>query len=234
MDEWPPKLARPRTLYLQKSGRLSWEAPDAKEASFDEYISDPMKPVPFTPYITGNMSYNYMTDDQRFASSRPDVLVYATEPLESDVRVAGPLKANLFVSTTGTDSDFIVKLIDVFPGDVPDPQPNPENIKMGGYQMLVRGEPFRGKFRKAYDKPVPFSPGKVEQIEFEMPDVCHAFRRGHRIMIQIQSTWFPLVDRNPQKFMRIHEAREADFQKATQRIYRQAGAASGLTIGVLD
>jgi uncharacterized protein len=234
MDDWPPKQARPKTLYLQKGGMLSWSTPEAGGESYDEYISDPMKPIPFTPYTASGMSTNYMTDDQRFASSRTDVLVYSTQALDADVRVAGPLKASLYVSTTGTDSDFIVKLIDVFPGDAPNPQPNPENVKMGGYQMLVRGEPFRGKFRKSFSQPEPFTPGKMEKIEFEMPDIFHAFRRGHRIMIQVQSSWFPLVDRNPQKFMKIHEARESDFQKATQKIYRSPAAASSLTVHVLE
>lgn len=234
METWPPKSAKSRALYFQPAQQLSWNPPSGSSESFDEYVSDPAKPVPFTPYITNNMSYNYMTDDQRFASSRTDVLVYQTDPLESDVRVAGPLKASLFVSTSGTDSDFVVKLVDVFPGDAPDPQPNPENVRMGGYQMLVRGEPFRGKFRNGFDKPEPFSPGKVEKIEFELPDVFHAFRRGHRIMVQVQSTWFPLADRNPQKFMKIHEAKHGDFQKATQRVYRGTGTASSLTLLAIE
>ncbi len=233
LDAWPPKEASPRTLYFQPQGKLATAAP-AGTAAFDEYISDPMKPVPFTPYITNRMDYNYMTDDQRFAASRPDVLVYQTEVLESDLRLAGPLKASLYVSTTGTDSDWIVKLIDVYPADAPDNNPNPGEVRMGGYQMLVRGEPFRGRFRNGFDKPEPFTPGRVERVEFELPDIFHAFRRGHRLMVQVQSTWFPLTDRNPQKFVSVHEAKASDFQKATQRVYTGGASASALTVRVLD
>ncbi len=233
LDAWPPKEAKSRTLYFQPQGKLATAAP-AGTAAFDEYISDPMKPVPFTPYITNRMDYNYMTDDQRFASSRPDVLVYQTEVLESDLRLAGPLKASLYVSTTGTDSDWIVKLVDVYPADAPDNNPNPAGVRMGSYQMLVRGEPFRGRFRNGFDKPEAFTPGKVEKVEFELPDVFHTFRRGHRLMVQVQSTWFPLTDRNPQKFVPIHEAKVSDFQKAAQRVYTGGQSASALTVRVLD
>jgi putative CocE/NonD family hydrolase len=179
------------------------------------------------------MTYEYMTADQRFASSRTDVLVYQTEPLDGDVTVAGPLTASLWISTTGTDSDWVVKLIDVYPGNYPDPDPNPRDVRMGGYQQLVRGEPFRGKFRKSFAIPVPFEPGKPDKVEFQLPDVFHTFGRGHRIMVQVQSSWFPLVDRNPQKFMKIDQARPSDFQKATQRVYRSEKMASGITVGVL-
>jgi hypothetical protein len=233
LDAWPPKEAKPRTLYFHPQGKLATAAP-AGTAAFDEYISDPMKPVPFTPYITNRMDYAYMTDDQRFAASRPDVLVYQTEVLESDLRVAGPLKASLYVSTTGTDSDWVVKLVDVYPADAPDNNPNPAGVRMGSYQMLVRGEPFRGRFRNGFDKPEAFTPGKVEKVEFELPDVFHTFRRGHRLMVQVQSTWFPLTDRNPQKFVPIHEAKASDFQKATQRVYTGGQSASALTVRVLD
>jgi len=173
-----------------------------------------------------------------------DVLVYLTEPLETDLRVAGPLKATLYVSSTGTDSDWVVKLIDVYPPDFPDPDPpryredSPPSAaifpKMGGYQQLVRGEPFRGKFRNSYEKPQPFTPGKMERVEFELPDVYHAFRRGHRVMIHVQSSWFPLVDRNPQKFLKISEARAEDFQKATQRVYRSGRNASKMQLMVME
>jgi putative CocE/NonD family hydrolase len=233
MEAWPPKDAKKRTYYFREEGRLLTDAPAAAEA-FDEYLSDPNRPVPFLPYIDRGMNYNYMTDDQRFAATRPDVLVYQTEPLEQDVRVAGPLRAILHVSTTGTDADWVVKLVDVFPNDAPDPQPNPKEIRMGGYQMLVRGEPFRGRFRTGFDKPTPFTPGKVELVEFELPDVFHTFRRGHRIMIHVQSSWFPLVDRNPQKFVRIHEAKASDFIRATHRVYRSKQAASAVILPVVD
>jgi putative CocE/NonD family hydrolase len=233
MEAWPPRDAKRRTYYFREDGRLLTDAPAAAEA-FDEYLSDPNRPVPFLPYIDRGMNYNYMTDDQRFAATRPDVLVYQTEPLEQDVRVAGPLRAILHVSTTGTDADWVVKLVDVFPNDAPDPQPNPKEIRMGGYQMLVRGEPFRGRFRTGFDKPTPFTPGKVELVEFELPDVFHTFRRGHRIMIHVQSSWFPLVDRNPQKFVRIHEAKASDFTRATHRVYRSKQAASAVILPVVD
>ena len=179
------------------------------------------------------MTREYMVEDQRFASRRPDVLVYQTPILDRDVTLAGPIKATLFVSTTGTDSDFVVKLIDVFPDSMPDPDPNPAGVTMGGYQMLVRGEPMRAKFRNSYSTPEPMPPGKVTKVEFTLPDVNHAFLRGHRIMIQIQSSWFPLVDRNPQKFLDINRATESDFQKATQRVYRSAPNNSRITVSVL-
>jgi putative CocE/NonD family hydrolase len=194
--------------------------------------------------VTQNMAVTYMVGDQRFASSRTDVLVYQTEPLEAELRVAGPVKATLYVSTTGTDSDWVVKLIDVYPPDFPDPELEPQQQsedstplailpKMGGYQQLVRGEPFRGKFRNSFEKPQPFTPGRTEKIEFELPDVYHAFRRGHRVMVHVQSSWFPLVDRNPQKFLKISEAKAEDFQKATQRVYRSGKNASSLQLLVL-
>jgi putative CocE/NonD family hydrolase len=233
LDAWPPREAETKTYFFQAGGKLSANAPDQPGDAFDEYVSDPNKPVPFLPYIDRGMNYNYMTDDQRHAAARPDVLVYQTEPLNQDLRVAGPLRATLYVSTTGTDSDWVVKLIDVYPNDAPDPSPNPAGVHMGGYQMLVRGEPFRGKFRNGFDKPAPFVPGRVEKVEFALPDVFHAFRRGHRLMVQVQSTWFPLADRNPQKFMPIKDAKAGDFVKATQRVYRSRGEASGLAVPVL-
>jgi len=153
--------------------------------------------------------------------------------LEEDLTLAGPLKVTLQVSTTGTDSDFVVKLIDVYPNDFPDPNPNPKRVRMGGYQQLVRGEPFRGKFRRSFEKPEPFTPGQMDKIAFQMPDVFHTFRRGHKVMIQVQSSWFPLVDRNPQKFVEIPKAKPADFQKATQRVYFGPVGGSAVTVRVL-
>jgi uncharacterized protein len=233
LDSWPPKNVVKKTFYFQSAGKLSSQRPSAGSEEFDEYVSDPAKPVPHISWISTQMTYEYMTADQRFASSRTDVLVYQSEPLEGDVTVAGPLTASLWVSTTGTDSDWVVKLIDVYPGNYPDPDPNPKDVRMGGYQQLVRGEPFRGKFRKSFVNPVPFEPGKPDKVEFQLPDVFHNFGRGHRIMVQVQSSWFPLVDRNPQKFMKIDEARPSDFQKATQRVYRSDKMPSGITVGVL-
>jgi uncharacterized protein len=224
---WPPKGLQPMTLSLDAAGRLSTTAPRDRNG-FDEYVSDPNRPVPYIGYIGAGMTGDYMTEDQRFASQRTDVLTYRTEPLDRDVIIAGPIKISLTVSSTGTDSDFVVKVIDVYPNDYPTPpaaagQPVPANaVKMGGYQQLVRGEPFRGKFRRSFEKPEALKPGEPVTISFELPDVYHAFRPGHRIMVQVQSSWFPLVDRNPQKFMEIPQAGPADFQKATQRVYRSS------------
>ncbi|MFL6215980.1 MAG: CocE/NonD family hydrolase [Blastocatellia bacterium] len=237
LTEWPPKDAQPVTFYLQSSGRLGAQAPaDDAARGFDEYISDPNRPVPYLGYIVKGMTSDYMTDDQRFAAERPDVLVYQGEPLAEDMTIAGPIKVDLTVSTSTTDSDFVVKLIDVYPGDYPTPpvpegQPVPANaIKMGGYQQLVRGEPFRGKFRNGFDRPEPFAPGKPSAIHFATPDVYHCFRKGHRIMVQVQSSWFPIIDRNPQKFIEIPKATAADFQKATERVYRARDLNSSLTL----
>ncbi|MBL8294656.1 MAG: CocE/NonD family hydrolase, partial [Bryobacterales bacterium] len=231
LSQWPPAGSREANLYLHAEGRLRFEAPST--GGFDEYVSDPARPVPYIAGIANTMTREHMLDDQRFAATRPDVLVYQTEPLEGDITVAGPLEANLHVSTTGTDADWVVKLIDVYPPDFPDPSPNPERIKMGGFQQLVRGEPFRGKFRNSFEKPEPFTPGAVTKVGFKLPDVFHTFRTGHRIMVQIQSSWFPLVDRNPQKFVDIYNARKEDFQKATHRVYRSAGSLSSLEVRIL-
>ena len=232
-DAWPPKQTTQRTLYFHAKGALSFTAPaDAKNA-FDEFVSDPAKPVPYTLEHTQGYPRGYPTHDQRFAASRPDVLVYETEPLEEDLTFAGPLQATLHVSTTGTDADWVIKLIDVYAGDFPDPKPNPAYVAMGGYQQLVRGDVFRGKFRNSFEKPEPFKPGELAKIEFEIPDICHTFRRGHRVMIHVQSTWFPLVDRNPQTFVNIPTAKPEDFQKATHRLHRGSKAASSLTVRVL-
>ena len=233
-DSWPPKQAAPRTLFFRASGALAFEPPSESKDAFDEYVSDPAKPVPYTLEFTTGYPRSYPVHDQRFAASRPDVLVYETEPLEEDLTFAGPLKAALHVSTTGTDSDWVIKLIDVYAGDSPDPNPNPAHVAMGGYQQLVRGDVFRGKFRNSFEKPEPFEPGKVAKIEFDIPDIFHTFRRNHRVMIQVQSSWFPLVDRNPQKFVNIPTAKLEDFQKATQRVYRTASAPSSLGVQVLE
>jgi putative CocE/NonD family hydrolase len=232
-DAWPPKQVTPRTLYFKAGGALSFDAPKDKAPAFDEYISDPAKPVPFTNDPSTTYPKAYPIEDQRFVSSRTDVLVYQTEPLEEDLTLAGPLKATLHVSTTGTDSDWVVKLIDVYPGDFPNPEPNPADVKLGGCQQLVRGDVFRGRFRNSFEKPEPFEPGKPAKVEMNIPDVCHNFRRGHRVMVQVQSSWFPLVDRNPQTFVDIAKAKPGDFQKATQHVHRSGGMASSLTVQVL-
>ncbi|HWT88810.1 MAG TPA: CocE/NonD family hydrolase [Candidatus Angelobacter sp.] len=230
-DSWPPKNIEPRKLYFGPKGRLSFDAP--KDGGFDEYTSDPAKPVPFVETLDNEVPREYMTADQRFAAKRPDVLVYQTEPLEVDITVAGEVSPQLWVSSSGTDSDFDVKLIDVYPMNFPDPQPNPKELHMGGYEQLVRGEPFRAKYRNSFEKPEALTPNQPTALNFSLPSVNHTFRRGHRIMVQIQSTWFPLTDRNPQKFVDISKATEADFQKATERVYRGGTQASSLLLPVL-
>ncbi len=232
-DAWPPKSSQVKTLYFHSGGKLSFDAPASEATTYDEYISDPAHPVPFLDYFALDFPRAYMTGDQRFASRRTDVLTYQTPPLDSDVTISGPLNVTLHVSTTGTDSDFVVKLVDVYPDDFPDPKPNPANMRMGGYQQLIRGEPMRGKFRHSFEKPEPFTPGKLDQVSFEMPAVNHAFRPGHRIMVQVQSSWFPLCDLNPQKFVNIPDANAGDFQKATERVYHEPSAASGIQVHVM-
>ncbi|MBK1891133.1 CocE/NonD family hydrolase [Undibacterium sp. 14-3-2] len=240
-SSWPPQQAQNRTLYFSANGKLSWKEPQEEFNTFDEYISDPKKPVPFISYVATGVPREYMVSDQRFASTRPDVLVYQTDVLEEDVTIAGPVNPRLFVSTSGTDADWVVKLIDVYPDDYPERQAPrdrgsdvpPPAIKMAGYQQLVRGEPLRGKFRHGFEKPMPFAPGKVDTVSYRMPDINHTFRRGHRIMVQVQSSWFPLIDLNPQKFMDIPKANPDDFQKATQRVYRSPGQYSGIAVQVL-
>jgi putative CocE/NonD family hydrolase len=232
-SEWPPKSAKQQKLYLHAGGKLSFTAPTSSEGS-DEYVSDPNKPVPYYDKVVLDMARSYMDGDQRFASRRTDVLTYETEPFEQDVTFAGPVSPVLHVATSGTDSDFIVKLIDVYPDDYPNPNPNPEELRMGGYQQLVRGEPFRGKFRHSFEKPEAFTPGKVEQIQFQMPDIDHCFRRGHRIMVQVQSTWFPLVDRNPQTFTNVPTAKPSDYKKATERVYHSEADESYLEVSVFQ
>lgn len=247
-DDWPPRAANSKTLYLDGKGKLSWDQP--ANSGFDEYLSDPNKPVPYIGFVASGVLNSYMTEDQRFAATRPDVVVYKTEPLDHDVTGFGPISVDLKVSTSSTDSDFVVKVIDVYPPDYPDfsapagggrggaqappgPPQGPANaVKMGGYQELIRGEPFRGKFRKSFEKPVAFEPGKPDRITFRLPDVAHTWREGHRIMVQIQSSWFPLVDRNPQKFMDIPKALSSDFTKATERVYFGGADGSKLELRV--
>jgi putative CocE/NonD family hydrolase len=211
-------------------------------------VSDPNKPVPFVNYVAQTVPQEYMVSDQRFAAARTDVLTYQTDVLQEDVTIVGPVLPRLFVSTSGTDSDWDVKLIDVYPPDYPQSKLDearseekgkpPTDVSappfiMGGYEQLVRGEPFRGKFRHSFEKPEPFTPGKVAEVGFAMQDVNHTFRRGHRIMVQVQSSWFPLTDRNPQTFLNIPDAKPSDFVKATQRVYHGQGQTSGIETNVL-
>lgn len=229
---WPPNETENRTLYFQPNGKLSFDTVQRTD-SWDEYVSDPNSPVPYQAGIQTGRTREYMIDDQRFAARRPDVKVYQTDVLTEDLTLTGPVLANLVVSTTGTDADYVVKLIDVYPENTPAPSPNPRNIIMGGYQMLVRGEIMRGKYRNSFEKPEPFIPGMVTKVNYALPDVAHTFKKGHRIMVQVQNSWFPLADRNPQKFMDIYQADPSDFQKATHRIFHDVNNASALTLTVL-
>ena len=232
-DTWPPADAKEQKLFFTNNGRLAFgQAPESSNAGFDEYISDPAKPVPYTMQITPRYNRDYFVEDQRFAAFRPDVLVYSGDALTEDLTITGPIEAELYVSTTGTDADWVVKVIDVYPDDAPDPKTNPGNIRMGGYQRLIRGDIIRGKFRNSFEKPEPFVPGVVTKVEFELPDIQHAFLKGHRIMVQIQSSWFPLFDRNPQTFCNIRTAREADFRKATHRLFHTRQYPSGIKFRV--
>jgi putative CocE/NonD family hydrolase len=240
--QWPPAEKQDRPIYLQAGGGLAWEAPASTNA-FSEYSSDPAHPVPYTEDVHFERTREYMTDDQRFASRRPDVLTFQTPVLSEDLTLAGPVTADLKVSISATDADFVVKLIDVFPDDFsydPKEQPAaprsrdlPANYPMGGYEMLVHGEIMRGRFRDGFEKPVPFQPGKVETVRFSLPDVAHTFKKGHRLMIQVQSSWFPLADRNPQKFVDIYTCDDKDFQKATIHVYHDGENPSRIILPVL-
>ena len=240
---WEPNGSSDTPLYLEANGKLSFEksAGGAGSAAYDEYVSDPMHPVPYTQKITLNYPREFMTEDQRFVSGRPDVLVYQTEPLTEDLMVAGNIKPQLFISSSGTDSDFVVKLIDVFPDDykypngVKPPSASASCIfEPGGYEMLLRGEPFPARFRNSYEKPEPLTPNTPTKISYVMPGITHTFKKGHRIMVQIQSTWFPLVARNPQKFMPNYKlGTDADFQKATERVYHSGANTSQIMLPIV-
>jgi putative CocE/NonD family hydrolase len=231
-SNWPPKDTEEKTLYLQPNGKLGFDKIQRTD-SWDEYVSDPNSPVPYQEGVQAKRTREYMIDDQRFAARRPDVQVYQTDTLTEDITLTGPVLANLVVSTTGTDADYVVKLIDVYPEDAVSPVPNPRNILMGGYQMLVRGEIMRGKYRNSFENPEAMVPGLVTKVNYALPDVAHTFKKGHKIMIQVQNSWFPLGDRNPQKFMDIYTAEPSDFQKATHRIFHDVNNASSITISVL-
>ena len=241
-DAWPPKQAVTKTIYFQPHGGLAWTAPTAASSS-DSYVSDPAHPVPYVGYVSeADPPQRYMDDDQRFAATRPDVMVYETAPLTEDVTIVGPLKPRLKIASTGTDSDFDVKLIDVYPNDFEYPDDGADQGKhilgappvlMGGYEMLVRGEPFRAKFRNSLAHPEPLVPGKVTSLDYSMQDINHTFRKGHCIMVQVASSWFPLTDRNPQIFIDIAKAKPSDFHKATETIFHQSDAASGIEVMVM-
>lgn len=260
LPNWSPTVSVDRPLYLMDSGQLRFgdgvsgkrpptTVPGAgagsgaagnRRSNYDDYVSDPMNPVPYTQKVTLNYPRDFMTEDQRFAAARPDVLVYQTLPLTEDITVAGSLKPELFVSSSGTDSDFVVKLIDVFPDDykLPEGGKTPDTsagcvFTPGGYEMLLRGEPFPARFRNSFEKPEPLRPNVPTKISYVMPGIVHTFKKGHRIMVQIQSTWFPLVARNPQKFMTNYkQGTDADFQKATERVYHSAAYPSRVVLPV--
>lgn len=219
-NEWPLRNIKYTPIYLAQNGTLSFNQIQTFAPSFDTYVSDPAKPVPYREAVGEYRTREYMDDDQRFASRRTDVLTYSTEVLNQDITLAGPVVADLLVRLSSTDADFIVKLIDVLPENTPY---NPTNhYPMAGYQMLVRAETMRGKFRNSFEKPEPFTPGKPTQVKYTLPDVAHTFKRGHKIMVQIQSTWFPLTDRNPQQFLDINKAKDSDFIKETIDIYHNS------------
>jgi putative hydrolase, CocE/NonD family len=225
-NSYNPTNGKDTALYLDANGKLSFNLPKGT-GGYDQYVSDPMHPVPYTQKITLSYPRDFMTEDQRFAATRPDVLVYQTAPLTEDITVAGDLKPSLVISSSGTDSDFVVKLIDVFPDDYkyPDGVKPPDNFyssvfEPGGYEMLLRGEPMPSRFRSSFEMPEPLKPNVPAKLSYTMPGIMHTFKKGHRIMVQIQSTWFPLVARNPQKYVvNYQNAGDTDFQKATERVY---------------
>ncbi len=233
-EKWPPENTKSTTLFFNANGRLT-DNKTTLQNSYNEFISDPNRPVPYTEDITPRMTKTYMTDDQRFASKRTDVLVYQTEIKAEGITVAGKISVKLYVSTNQSAADWIVKLIDVYPNDFQNFEHNPANIVMGGYQQMVRSEVFRGRYRNSFEKPKPFTPNKVTLVEFDLQDVLHTFKAGHKIMIQVQSTWFPLVDINPQKYVdNIFKANEKNFVKATHRVYCSEKNASSIKFKVID
>lgn len=229
-DHWPAPGVETKKLFISANEKLSFFPLATVKPAFYEYTSDPAKPVPYTEDVHDDRTREYMTDDQRFAYRRTDVLSFEMDELKEDLTLAGPVIANLLTSISTSDADFVVKLIDVFPDTFRYKTPPPQGeagrglYPMGGYQMLVRGEIMRGKFRNSFENPEPFIPNKPTLVKFELPDVAHTFKKGHKLMIQIQSTWFPLADRNPQKFMNIYKANESDFKKATIKIYNGPNA----------
>jgi len=236
-DSWPPKEALKRNLYFDEGGKLSFEPPKSPNVdAFDSYVSDPAHPVPYRhrpvdmtyPSDHPGNWYTWLVQDQRFVDNRPDVLTWQTDELQEDVTIAGNVTARLFASTTGTDSDWVVKLIDVYPQKVP------SDWKLSGYELMIADEIFRGRYRKSYEAPEPLVAGEITPFTFSLHTADHVFQKGHRIMVQVQSTWFPLYDRNPQKFVpNIFEAKESDYQKATQRIYRSKEYPSHVEVSVL-
>lgn len=231
---WPPKEAKAKNLYFQADGKLSFQKPTIATA-FDAYVSDPQHPVPYRPrpieqtYGAGSRWYTWLTEDQRFVHNRPDVLSWETEVLTEDVEVTGNVLAKLFAATSGSDCDWVVKLIDVYPAEYP------QDIKMGGYQLMVANDVLRGRFRNSFSQPQAITPNKVEPYTIDLHAMNHVFRKGHKIMVQVQSTWFPIIDRNPQKYVpNIFEAQASDFQTATQKVYRSAATPSHIVLPVVE
>ncbi len=229
--EWPPKNVVSTPVYLDANEKLGFTKPSTSAINFTEYTSDPAKPVPYTEDVHLTRTREYMTDDQRFAARRPDVILFKSDTLTEDITLTGPVIADLLVSISTTDADFVMKLIDVFPDEFK--YTKNDTYPMGGYQMLVRGEVMRGKFRNSFEKPEAFVPDKITEVKFELPDVAHTFQKGHKIMIQIQSSWFPLVDRNPQQFLDIYHCDEKDFKKANIRVFHDSGNSSAIILPVL-
>lgn len=232
-DRWPPKGVTARKLYFHPNGKLAFDPPEDADKPADEYVSDPANPVPYRPRpvtatYPGREWREWMVEDQRFTHRRPDVLTYESEPLTEDVVVAGSMTAKLFAASSGTDCDWVVRLIDVYPDD------EKEDATLGGYQLLISGEPVRARFRKSYEKPEPLTPGAVEAYTVDLHWGHHRFRKGHRVMVQVSSTWFPLIDRNPQQFVpNIFEAKDGDFRRATQSVYRSAKYPSHVVLDAL-
>ena len=232
---WPPKEAEIKNIYFHAGGKLSFEKPSVKEAKpFDSYVSDPAKPVPYRArpveetYGPGSRWYTWLTDDQRFVDNRPDVLTWQTDTLTEDVTITGNVFAKLYAATSGSDADWVVKLIDVYP------QEYKKEPKMAGYELMIVDDVFRGRFRNSFTKPEPITPGKVETYTIDLHGADHVFKKGHKIMVQVQSTWFPIIDRNPQKYVpNIFEAKESDYQSATQKVYHSVGFASCIELPVV-
>ena len=234
-DSWPPRQARRKNLYLQPNGKLSFDKPKGEVNSFDSYVSDPAHPVPYRTrpieetYGPGSRWFTWLTEDQRFVDGRPDVASWSTDTLTNDITVTGEILANLYAASTGSDVDWIVKLIDVYPGHYP------QDIKMGGYQLMVANDVFRGRYRKSFENPQAIVPNKIDSYTVDLHSLNHVFKKGHKIMVQIQSSWFPIIDRNPQKYVpNIFEAQESDFQKATQKIYRSPQYPTHIQLSVME
>ncbi len=232
-ESWPPRDARNRNLYFRAGGRLSFDAPVEEDQAFDSYVSDPARPVPYrhrpvSPTYPGGAWPTWLVEDQRFVDGRPDVLTWQTEPLKDDLKIAGGIAAELFASTTGSDSDWIVKLIDVYP------EFNPEDRALDGYELMIADEILRGRFRESFERPQAVAPNQVTPYHIDLHTNDHAFLKGHRIMVQVQSTWFPLYDRNPQTYVEnIFQARASDFKEATQKVFRSQKSPSHVVLPVM-